>query len=283
MSSLLAGESSQSTQQAGAGQEGANNGEAQKVESGAQDWKAQYIPEDIRNEKTWEKYQDPSAAFKSLFHLEKKMGSAVNIPDDKATPEDRAAFYEKLGVPKTHEGYKWQEPKLPEGASWDKAQLGEFVQAAHKLNLTPAQLQGVLDYYGDKIGSQLVNPETVYAETKETLTKEWGANAEKNFAAAREAAKLLGPEALEKFKAAGLDNDPVILKAMSKLGLEMGEGQSVHGDPQQEVDAAQALAQISKTMATKDHPLHDKAHPGHKAAVAEHEQLLKIAYAPKEA
>lgn len=76
----------------------------------------------ITNEatRTWAQakgWKDPLAAVESAYNLEKligfdKAGRTVVIPGDDATPEQRAAYNQKIGVPESVDGYKFA---LPEG------------------------------------------------------------------------------------------------------------------------------------------------------------------------
>jgi hypothetical protein len=93
-------------------------------------------------------FKDPKALAKHAFNQEKLVGSSIRVPGENATDEEKAAYLDKLGRPKTPTDYKLDVPKdLPEGLPYD----GEFAKAAaakaHELGLTQAQLAGLHDLF----------------------------------------------------------------------------------------------------------------------------------------
>lgn len=246
----------------------------------ASDWKV-HIPEPLRGEKTWEKYKDIGGALQSLHHLEKKIGSSVNLPTEKSTPEEAAAFYEKLGVPKEAKGYTYNEPKLPDGVAWDKDGLGKFTEVAHKLHMTPGQVQGVLDYYGEALGSKFQGAAAVRSETETALKQEWGRSYDDRLGEARSA--LQAYDGKGEFKAllkdSGLDNDPRTLRFLQSIGAETNEHAHVNGERQESMTKEEAQRKIREIeTANVEHPLYNKKDPKHKDAVVEYGELLKLAH-----
>ena len=243
------------------------------------DWKT-HIPEALRGEKTWDKYKDVGSALQSLHHLEKKIGSSVSVPTEKSTPEETAAFYEKLGVPKDSKGYTFTEPKLPDGIVWEKEGLTAFTDVAHKLHLTPAQVQGVLDYYGQAIGSKYQGTAEARTATETELKKEWGQGYDERLGEVHAALKSYDGKGEFKalLKEAGLDNDPRTLRFLQSIGSETREHSHVNGERQEQMtkeDAQRKVDEIQK--AGPDHPLYNKKDPKHKDAVNEYRELLTAA------
>jgi hypothetical protein len=127
--------------------------------------------------------KDPKALAQHAFNQEKLIGTSIRVPGEKATDEEKAAFLDKLGRPKTPDDYKLVPPKdLPEDLPYD----GEFAKAAaakaHELGLTQAQLAGLHDlfvgYQVQKFGEfGKQRQESVAARAKtetEKLEKLWG-------------------------------------------------------------------------------------------------------------
>ena len=84
---------------------------------------------------------------KSYLHSQKLVGSdKIPIPNKYATDEDWNAVYEKLGKPKSPDGYEYN---LPKEAKLDEDSLKAFSTEAHKLGLLPKQAQGIINYYND--------------------------------------------------------------------------------------------------------------------------------------
>ena len=70
------------------------------------------IPEAYKNEKTLQNFQDMDGFVKSFLHSQKLVGAEkIPIPNKYATDEDWNAVYEKLGRPKSSDGYTYNLPK----------------------------------------------------------------------------------------------------------------------------------------------------------------------------
>lgn len=285
--SLLEGGTSQppsagsGSQGSPSGSENLSQGSSQQTSgsSSSSDWKTN-IPEPLRGEKTWEKYKDIGSALQSLHHLEKKIGSSVNIPNEKSSPEEQAAFYEKLGVPKEPKDYGIKEPKLPDGLVWDKDGMSKFADVAHKLRLTPNQVQGVLDYYGNELGSKFQSTTEVRNATEAELKKEWGSKFDERLGEVHSALKSYDGKGDFKalLKEVGIDNDPRTLKFLQGIGQETVEHSQVRGERQNSMtkeDAERKVNEIQK--AGHDHALYNKKDPKHDDAVREYKELLILA------
>lgn len=217
-------------------------------EPNAKDW----IPQDLRSEKIWDKHKDVGSALKSLVHLEKKLGTSVSIPNDKSSPEEVSAFRERLGVPKEATGYK-NEVVLPGEAQWDEAGLGEFNAVAHKLGLTPAQHKGMLEYYGASLGKVQEAGAKAYADGEAALRESWGKDYDSNLAAAGAGLKAYDNNGAVRqlLKDAGLANHPAILEFMCKVGLEVGEDSTINGDGRREMEKEEAQKNIQAIQRDK--------------------------------
>ena len=95
------------------------------------DWK-ESVSEEFRG--GVDRFENVDNLAKSYIELEKSMGSRVKIPGEDATPEDRSAFYGKLGVPDSAEGYTM--PELLEGEVYNEEVLGKFKAIALENNIS---------------------------------------------------------------------------------------------------------------------------------------------------
>jgi hypothetical protein len=269
--------SSQSSQTTGQNTGSTAGVDPKQSTTSAPEWH-QHIPEDLRGEKTWEKYKDLPSALKSLHHAEKKIGSTLQVPTDKSTPEEIAAFREKLGVPKDPKEYKVDEVKLPGEGKWDEAGIGIFNDVAHKLGLTPAQHKGLLEYYSGQLGKLHESGDAAYAEAEKTLKEEWGTKYDANLASVGAGLAAHDPkgEVKDLLKSAGLDNHPAILRFMHSIGSEVGEDKIINGEKPEAMTKEDAEKKLKEIRNTPDHPLFDKKHVGHKDAVKDYEELLKL-------
>jgi hypothetical protein len=272
----------QGQQQSADSQQGSQSGSGSSQQNlsgqSGNDWRAQ-IPEDVRGEKLWEKYKDPGSAFKSLAHLEKKLGSAVNIPGEKATPEEIAAFREKLGVPKDVSGYKVDSVKLPGEYKWDDTNLGAFNKAAHDLGLTPAQHAGVLNYYSQALGQHEEGKVKDFTAGESALKEKWGTQWDQRIAEAGTAINTYDADGAVKqlLKDRGLANHPAVLEFLQRVGSELGEDKIVNGEKPKGMTKEDAEAKVKEIHQSSDHPLYNRKDPKHNDAVKEYAELLKAA------
>lgn len=181
----------------------------------------------------WEKkFTDPVAALRSGATLERQWGAQnkVVIPGEGATKEDVANFRRAIGVPDAPEGYGLKKPEkvgdlvVPE-AVWDETRAGEFTKLAHELGLTAKQVQALSDFELRWVIGGMQATETQAQAAQEAsvaaLKKEWGGNYDGNLALARRAAEAYGGKELIEHPALG--NDPVLIKALAKIGATITE------------------------------------------------------------
>lgn len=113
---------------------------------------------------------------KSYNSAQSMIGGSVKLPTDKSTPEEKTAFFRKLGCPETVDGYKWEQP---EGIEVKNGEAFEnFKKTALSLGLTNDQLSGVLNGYSE-IVKEIFNQEEAFKsqqekDTREKLGREWG-------------------------------------------------------------------------------------------------------------
>jgi len=107
-----------------------NNGAA----DGAQDWRTS-LPEELRTEKSLEKYKSVPEVAKAYVEASKLMGNAVHMPKADATQEEFDKFYARLGRPESPDKYELKRPENPAGGQWDEGLEKEFRTAAHASGL----------------------------------------------------------------------------------------------------------------------------------------------------
>jgi hypothetical protein len=196
---------------------------------------------------------DPKALAKHAFNQEKLLGSAIRVPGKDATPEERAAFLDKLGRPPSADKYQVTVPeKMPEGLPYD----GEFAKraaaTAHSLGLTQDQYAKLHDFFvaeqveqfGKLSGAGQAKITERAAKATEELVKLYGPldgpTAQANFEIAD---KLFtqtpgGAEVLAELKAAGLvgPNKEILSVPLAKMFVNLGtalytENGVLRGDP----------------------------------------------------
>jgi len=197
-----------------------------------------WYPEEYKGlieERGW---SEPSKFLDSYKNLEKEMSGRVKLPTDKSTPEERSAFYQKLGTPESIKGYT--RPELAEGQEYDEEFLGEMAAVAHAEGVSDKQFSKFIEKY---IGIQASQAEAkLEAENREAsatveeLQREWAGDYEKNLEVSKRAIRELVPEDMKDSFAGvlaekNLDNNLTFIKAMHAIGAQMLDDTLVKGDP----------------------------------------------------
>ena len=238
------------------------------------------IPEEYKNEKALQNFQDMDGFVKSYLHSQKLVGSdKIPIPNKFATDEDWNAVYEKLGKPKSPDEYKYN---LPKESKLDDDSLKAFSATAHQLGLLPKQAEGIINYYNELANASEVDTnakaETARAETEKTLRKEYGSaykhriHAAKNLASSTLGNDFLNSTILQ--DGSKLGDNPIVVKAFAELASQISEDTMVKG----EAPAYMSLKEINKQIAALQQPgsaYFDKRHPNHDDAVSEMQTLIQ--------
>lgn len=111
--------------------------------------------------------------------LEKKLGTALSVPDEKATPEARDEFAKRLGWPGEAKGYEFARPAdLPQDIPYDEGMVERFKTWANEARLPKAAAQSLHDLYVKQFAEDVAayNADQVNKAkaAHETLVKEWG-------------------------------------------------------------------------------------------------------------
>lgn len=220
--------------------------------------------------------KDINSFVKSAIDTKGMVGAnTIKLPSDKATDAELGEFYTKLGRPAEATGYTPTVKPAAEGLV--DAPVMEHMQTTfHKLGLTAAQGQGVLDAYLSQVNTGYEASTAQETATKSqgvaTLKTEWGPKYDNNVKTAQLAInKYGGPELMAKIDGTGLGNDVDFIKFMHTMGLQLldddalsGEsGGSFGGTPmaaQQEIEALKMDTDFQTALNTREAP-------GHKAAV----------------
>lgn len=238
------------------------------------------------NEKLFEPIKTQDDLYKTFINSQRMIGRGIFLPDDKASPEERAAALDKvfarLGRPEKPDGYEL--PPLREGQAWDDRVIAEFKHVAHRAGLTKDQVTAVLSFYRDKVLSDLMpDPIQRAREVEAKLVEKWGeAVFQKRVAEASAAARMIGGEAfLQWLDETGLGNEPALIEFLAKVGREMVEDGALDGAVVEGLKTSQDYyAEALDIIQNKENPLYkayrDRSHPQHKVAVDVVERLLTL-------
>ena len=163
------------------------------------------------------KFAKLSDLAKSYSELEKKLGSSLTKPNDDASDEEKQAFYEKLGKPKSANDYSIKEEEAE-----------QFRQLAFKNNLTDTQAK---ELYGEfvKIGQNFLqqhqeNMQAMARDTQNLLKKEYGNEYDAKLKMLQKGVMTYGGKSLsEKLQKTGLLYDADVVKMFVLLGEQSSE------------------------------------------------------------
>ena len=236
------------------------------------DWKAN-LSDEVRADKSLENIKDIEGLAKSYVHAQKLVGAdKIPVPNKYATDKDWDAVYEKLGRPKTSDGYKYE---LPEDQKVDETALKNFSSQAHKLGLLPTQAQGMVKFYNEMMGKQLADAESISTAQREKamteLKTEWGQAYDQKLQKANAVVSSVFPKGIMSMNledGSKIGDHPAVIKAFSALADKMGEDNIVQASGPVFMTPKEIEKQIGE-LQQPGSSYWDKNHPNHQAAVEE--------------
>jgi len=200
-------------------------------DAGGDDWRSSI--EDSKARKHAEQFASPADAAKSAYDMRAKLSNAVNIPGKDASDEDRAAFNEKMGVPKESKDYEFALPEGTELTDEQKTEFDELKVMFHKHNMSADQAAG---FFADLNERSIANTETSEKAIEEgvktaeaDLRKEWGDDYTTNKNHFDRAIKTFGGDEfahmMENVEVNGvkLGNTPAMMRAWASVGRKIDE------------------------------------------------------------
>ena len=243
------------------------------------DWKAS-LSDEVRADKSLENIKDIESLAKSYVHAQKLVGAEkIPVPNKYATEKDWDAVYEKLGRPKSADGYKYQ---LPEEQKVDETALKNFSAQAHKLGLLPTQAQGVVNFYNEMMGKQVADADSVaLAQREKAMTElktEWGQAFDQKLQKANNVVSQVFPKGIMSMNledGTKIGDQPEVIKAFAALADKMGEDNIVQASGPTYLTPKELDKQIGSLTADPQSAYWQKNHPNHAEAVKEVEQLFE--------
>lgn len=286
----------------GTGTGGAGDAGNTGVDNGAAASWRDTLPDDIKGDKSLADIKDITGLAKGYVHSQKLIGSSVRIPGPDAGKEDLGAFYEKLltvpgimrmpdasdaqameqlytklGRPATPEEYKITKPeKLPDGVAINDDMLKSVSATAHKLGLTNAQLQGLVDWQIQDTIARAEQNAKANKDGEVALRKEYGPAYDQRMGAAKMLIdKFADPATAAELKEAFVSY-PGLARMLANAGVNLLEDAHVNGNGGGLAPTtAELRAQIAEIKNNSDHPYHDKGKPGHKEAIERVNNMYK--------
>lgn len=245
------------------------------------------LPEELKPMKeTAGRYKTPVELIRGLHNANTLLGAKANaviIPTEKSTPEEVAAFREKLGVPAKPEDYKVTKPdNLPAGVEWDEEKTKTYVETLHKHNATPSLVKELVAMRVAEQTAQLEAQKQGEAAFIQqgiaTLKKEWGNDFDANF---KKAEAVVNHYA----ERTGLKLDhvafqfPEVIRFIAAIHKDhMGESKRIEGGGITGNDPA-TEARLIQT--DSGHPMYKRYQEGEQTAVEHVRGLLARANAAK--
>jgi hypothetical protein len=172
--------------------------------------------------KGWKSGDD---ALKSYRELEKTFSGRVKIPGEDATPEERAKFNEKIGVPSDTDGY---EISVPEEISSirDEGIENTMKEVALEAGVPKVAFEKIVGSYYEKIAADM---QAGMEQGMTALRDELG----DKYEAEVEIAKRFAGNCSEEFRglveSTGLGNNPIFIKEFISLGKKTMSDSLVRG------------------------------------------------------
>jgi hypothetical protein len=258
-------------------------------EAAVQDWK-ETIPQEYKGEACLQNIPDFGSLVKSYVHSQKRLGSAINIPGQNATDEEKSEFLKKLGRPESPDKYTLPDfSKLPEGLKPNENFVKALATAAYSRGLNNDQhmgiLQEILKFEVDAAKQSEVEEQNDMKQRTEALRKEFGSAYDQRVGLAK--------KTFETFAASGereefdkrYGNDPLIIRMFSRMGERLLEDRSIDGTGGRgslTLTPEEARMEIAKIRADANHPYNNRKFDGTKErteAVEHMNRLYEYTYA----
>lgn len=202
---------------------------------------------------------------KGYYHAQKLVGhDKVVVPNEKSTPEQWKAFYERGGLPSKLEDYKTDIPKLYESDEFKN----EIYKTAMDNFIKPEQLKSILsivDKHNNKIADSMdAEEKTKYETTVANLTKEWGTEYGRNIKVINSTLKhLAGDEMYNSIMDSDLADNEHFIKFMHGLAGKLNKEDTFSKDVVRNFNISKEDARIklNEIRADKESPLYKHGDP----------------------
>ena len=235
------------------------------------------IPENFREEKALDNFNNMEDFVKSYLHAQKLVGAdKIPVPNKHATEEDWNEVFKRLGAPSDPNDYKYDF----KDQEMDQGQVQEFNKTAHKLGLLPKQAEGLIKFYNEMNANNTASQEEAAAQAQMNveaeLKKEFGPQFNKRLdQAKRLAVNSLGQDFLENTylkDGSRLGDNLNVIKAFSDLADKLSEDPIIQGDGTSYMTAKDIEKEITE-LTQEGSAYWDKNHINHQKAV---DEVLKL-------
>lgn len=256
------------------------------------------LPEDIRADEGLSKFDaikddaERNAMLARSYVNAQKMIGGDKLPKPKG-PDDKEALdavYTALGRPEAADKYVITRPKaeeLPPGLNVDDEGEKFLKDFAFANGWNQRQLDNAYKAFYEReatrIKAGISQSQSSYEDAMRDFQREGNATETLTLAKAgyNHAAT---PEVTAKLKAAGLDNDPQIIRMFARIGKDLAGHQILKGSGGETIKTAEMLkSDIAKFRTDNHDALYSRAHPNNRAAQAQLDAMYKQLYGEKSA
>ena len=179
------------------------------------------IPEDLREHPSLSPIKDVGNLARSYVNSQKLIGADKLPLPANPTDEDLDRIADRLGRPEAASGYEI----AIDGNIITEQDANDFAEMAHAERLTPKQVNGILDYYKNRVeGTVQADADKRHQsqiDADNQLRAEWGSNYEKNVQLATSLAdELSDTQAITRIvleDGTNLGDHPEFIKAFAKF------------------------------------------------------------------
>jgi len=233
--------------------------------SGSRSEFLQQLPEEIRDHPSLQSINDVGNLGLSYVNAQRLIG-ADKIPLPKnPTEDDLSNIYSKLGRPDEPSGYAIQ----ADGQILTEGDVNTYTDIAHKLGLSKAQANGILDYYRSSIQqtteAMSKDSEQQRQQIEQSLKAEWGADYDAKVTQANRAVSdIAGEDLLQMVLQDGtkVGNHPAFIKAFASFAdfknSVTKEDTISENSVNYRMSPADAQSKIDSIMNDKSHPYWDR-------------------------
>lgn len=222
------------------------------------------VPSELRYSKEGNdklaRFSDEASLAKSFLELEKMDSGKVKLPGEDSTPEERSAFFQKLGKPEAIDGYEL--PELAEGEAYDEPMMNAIKQYAFDNDIPKDMFSGMVNAYMQEANAAMDRQATA---TEDALKQEWAADYDKNMEISRRALRELAPEEITEpliaeIARANIDNSEPFVKFLYAVGSKMLDDTLVRGGQVNQDDGY-----VPKYVSSPEMYRNDESEEGQKA------------------
>jgi len=218
------------------------------IQSGDLGWRAALTP-DLQKHDLLTPIKEVKDLGKAYVDLHGRLANAVFVPGDNATPEERKAYAEKMGIPADPAQYDLDRTSVPAEIYSEDTEKW-FRDTALRLGLSKSQASGLFKEYNTLLVNAYKEQQTALTKPRdESIAKlkgEWGTSFDANLQLAKRVVSKFGGEDFIKYlNESGFGDHPLLIKTLHAVGKVLSEDAFKEGESLGGVGGAPGRRQLS--------------------------------------